>query len=433
MIHLERKEKRERSAFWLKAIYAALCSFAVYFCMYAFRKPFTAASFDQENFLGIDYKIWLVTAQVLGYTISKFYGIRFISGLMPDKRALTIIVFILISWIALLLFALVPPPFNIVLMFINGFPLGMIWGLVFSYIEGRKATEFMGATLAVSFIFSSGVVKTVGKYVTQWGVSEWWMPFVTGSLFFLPLLLFTWLLNKLPAPTAEDRMLRTERKPMTKDERRSFLTHFFPGIAMIVLTYTLLTALRDFRDNFANELWEELGFGSQPSIFTTAEVPVALIVLFCVGSLFMIKNNLKAFFITHYIIIAGYLISVAATFLFMNGLISPLFWMIAVGVGLYLSYVPFNCIFFERLIATYRVKSNVGFLMYIADSFGYLGSVLVLFMKNFVALELSWSRFFSNLILVISIVGIAGTALSLSYFRKKYISTSTTTAAIYAI
>jgi hypothetical protein len=31
--------------------------------------------------------------------------------------------------------------------------LGMLWGVVFSYVEGRKTTDFIGAALAVSFIF----------------------------------------------------------------------------------------------------------------------------------------------------------------------------------------------------------------------------------------------------------------------------------------
>lgn len=164
---------------WLIAVYAALCSFSVYFCMYAFRKPFTAAGFANQYFLNIDYKVWLVTAQVIGYMLSKFYGIRFISSMQKEKRAATIVILILTSWIALLLFALTPAPFNIVFLLVNGFPLGMVWGLVFSYLEGRKQTEFMGAVLAVSFIFSSGVVKSAGKtLLVNYHVSEMWMPFL---------------------------------------------------------------------------------------------------------------------------------------------------------------------------------------------------------------------------------------------------------------
>ena len=177
---------------WFISIYAALCSFCVYFCMYAFRKPFTAAGFEGLYFLRIDYKVWLVSAQLIGYMLSKFYGIRFIAGMQPGKRANMIIVLIIFAWIALFLFAVTPSPYNIIFLLLNGFPLGMIWGLVFSYLEGRRTTEFMGAVLSVSFIFSSGVVKTVGKgLMLNNHVSEFWMPFYTASIFLVPLFLFT--------------------------------------------------------------------------------------------------------------------------------------------------------------------------------------------------------------------------------------------------
>lgn len=81
-------------------------------------------------------------------------------------------------------------------MFLNGLPLGMIWGIVFSYLEGRKTTEILGIILCTSFIVSSGVVKSAGMWIMQyWGVSEFWMPVVTGALFLLPLLVL-FLLEK---------------------------------------------------------------------------------------------------------------------------------------------------------------------------------------------------------------------------------------------
>jgi hypothetical protein len=407
--------------YWMMALYAAVCSFSVYFCMYAFRKPFTAAGFNGLKFLDVDYKVWLVTVQVIGYMLSKFYGIRFISSMRREKRAITIVKLILISWVALLLFAIVPAPWNIVFLFINGFPLGMVWGLVVGYVEGRKRTEFMGAVLAVSFIFSSGVVKSVGKsLLVNFHISEMWMPFLTGLIFLVPMLLFTWLLNHIPPPTEQDVALRSVRKPMTAKERKDFLSMFLPGIVMIVITYILLTVLRDFRDNFANEIWTELGFKDKASIFAESEIPVSCIVLLCMSLLILVKNNIKAFMINHYIIIAGYVLSFVSTLLFTHQYISPVGWMISIGTGLYLSYVPFNAIYFERMIASYKVKGNVGFIMYVADAFGYLGSVAVLFVKQFFALHLSWTTFFTGAVFIISTVGIAGTILSAIYFQRKY-------------
>ena len=153
---------------------AALSAFCVYTCMYAFRKPFTAAGFDGLWFWGIDYKIWLVIAQTMGYTISKFAGIRFIAEMKNEKRATGIIKLVFIAWIALFFFAITPPPYNIIFLLLNGIPLGVIYGLVFSYLEGRKTTELLGAVLATSFIFASGFTQSVGKFVMlTWQVSQW--------------------------------------------------------------------------------------------------------------------------------------------------------------------------------------------------------------------------------------------------------------------
>lgn len=415
------KNVLEKMPAWFISLYAAICSFCVYFCMYAFRKPLTAAGFEGLYFLKIDYKVWLVSAQLTGYMLSKFYGIKFIAGMQHSKRANTIVLLIVMAWMALLLFAMVPSPWNIIFLLLNGFPLGMIWGLVFSYLEGRKTTEFMGAVLSVSFIFSSGVVKSIGKnLVINNNITEFWMPFVTGALFFIPLLVFTWLLNHIPPPTQEDIAMRSIRKPMTREERRHFINLFLPGIVVIVSTYVLLTILRDFRDNFSNELYAESGYENNASIFTLTETPVSLIVLVCMSLLILIKDNVKAFLINHFIIIIGYMVALAATLLFTYKLINPVWWMIFVGTGLYISYVPFNALYFERMIATYKVQSNVGFIMYVSDAFGYLGSVLILFVKEFSGVQLSWTDFFIRAIFIITAVGIAGTLIAAIYFRQKY-------------
>jgi hypothetical protein len=426
------KEKLESAPVWVLSVYTALTSFSVYFCMYAFRKPFTAAGFEGISYWNTDYKIWLVTAQVIGYMLSKFYGIRFISAMKGEKRAATIIKLIIASWLSLLLFGFVPAPYNIIFLLLNGFPLGMVWGLVFSFAEGRRTTEFIGAVLCSSFSLSSGVVKTVGKsLLLNWHMSEFWMPFTTGALFLLPMLLFVWLLNHVPPPTEKDIALRSVRPPMTKEERKTFLGMFMPGIITIVITYVLLTILRDFRDNFANELYAELGYGNNASVFTTTEIPVSLIVLLCIGLLTLVKHNFKAFLINHYIIIGGYTLALISTLLFTAHYINPIVWMMMVGTGLYLSYVPFNALYFERMIAAYKIRSNVGFIMYIADAFGYLGSVLILVAKEFVGVQLSWTSFFTNAVIIIAVIGITGTAIAAVWFKRKYLFVQSTVPSVY--
>lgn len=396
---------------------ASLAAFGTYFCMYAFRKPFSVATFDGVAFWGVDYKILLVIAQVLGYALSKFVGIKVISELKPDQRLLYLISLIGIAEISLLLFAWVPAPYNILFMFLNGLPLGMIWGIVFSYIEGRKFTDILGVVLSASFIVSSGVVKSVGLFVmNSWGVSEFWMPSVTGALFFVPLLICSLLLQRVPPPTAQDISSRTERIPMTAADRRDLVKKYFFPLVLIVLFYTFLTAFRDFRDNFARELWDSIGYQGDVSVFSTSEIIIAIIVLLIIGSIFYIKNNFKALLTYHALLIMGTLVLAVGTLLFQTGVLDPFIWMVCTGFGLYICYVPFNCLFFDRFIATYHVKGNSGFLIYIADSFGYVGSVLVLLYKNFGQANLSWLNFFIYGTYAVAFIGIGCTLVLYFHF-----------------
>ena len=59
--------------------------------MYGFRVPFKAAAYDYQYHLSttwlLDEKSVFVIAQVLGYTISKFIGIKVVSELAPDRRS----------------------------------------------------------------------------------------------------------------------------------------------------------------------------------------------------------------------------------------------------------------------------------------------------------------------------------------------------------
>lgn len=401
-------------------IHAIIASFGVYFCMYAFRKPFTIATFDAISYWGIDYKILLIISQVLGYMLSKFIGIKIISELKPKRRGMLLLAMIFFAEIALLLFAITPQPYNIIFMFLNGLPLGMVWGIVFSYLEGRRFTEILGVALSSSFIVSSGFVKTIGKYVMDdWHISEYWMPFVTGSLFILPLLFFIFLLEKLPNPDKEDQLLKTKRVPLTPKKRKKLFLRFAFPIIILVIFYTTLTAFRDFRDNFAREIWDSLGYQDSSSIYTTAEIPIAIAVLIILGSLGFIKNNMKAFVVYHYLLLLGTMLIGISTWLFQIQYLSPFTWMSLVGFGLYICYVPFGCIFFDRMVAVFKIKGNSGFLIYIADSFGYLGSMLVLLYKNFGQPSLSWLDFFKNGTYFISILGTVITITSLLYFIKK--------------
>ena len=416
---LQSKISREDFNFLLTASFAA---FITYLSMYAFRKPFTAATFDQLSLWGIDYKILLILSQLFGYTLSKYIGIKIIAELKPENRTKTLVYLILLAWISLFLFAIVPYPFNFPFMFFNGLPLGMIWGVVFSYLEGRRFTELLGAVMASSFIVASGLVKGVGRYlIDQWAVPELWMPFFTG-LIFLPALIFgAKLLHRLPPPNNEDIRLRTERVPMNYSDRKLFFQRFMPGIIFSVLIYVGLTIFRDLRDNFAIEFWTGYGYSNTPALLIFSEIPIAIVVLIIIALMIFIKDNKYAFFMNLIVNLFSGIFLLVITVLLMLNKFDPVYWMILAGFAMYLPYIIFHTVYFERWIAYFKIKSNIGFLMYISDAAGYLGSTLILLFKNFNPYQISWIDFFKVSGLITSLLIIILSLLTFFYFKKQHL------------
>jgi hypothetical protein len=416
----------ERIAKWLRraspaafSTYAIAAAFSAYFCMYGFRKPFAAATFEGEHLGEVDLKIALVISQIIGYALSKFLSIKIVTEIPPARRAMALVALVCVAEVALLFVGLLPPWGQVVAIFFNGLPLGAVWGLVFGFLEGRRTSEILGAGLSASYIVSSGAVKSVGRFVMQAGASDVWMPFLTGLLFLPPFLVAVWLLSALPAPDSEDVEARTARKPMDGPMRIAFFREFAFGLTALTVLYVFLTAYRDFRDNFAAEIWNELGMGDVPSIFTVSEIPVALVVLVGLALIYRITDNRRAFLTVHALMLGGTVLIGLSTLAFDLGLIGGVTWMIAIGTGLYLGYVPYGCMLFDRLIAATGIVGTAVFMIYVTDAFGYAGSVGVLLYKSFGQPDLSWLAFFRTFTYVTAVVCSLAFLASAVYFGRR--------------
>jgi len=207
-------EQKNRSVLtkWLESapstifvFYAIFFAFTTYFTMYAFRKPFAAAMYSGYEFGGFTLKAALVISQILGYAISKYIGIKVCSEIIRDNRLYALFILIISAEVSLILFAIVPIHWKVFAIFLNGLPLGMVWGLVVLYLEGRRTSELLLAGLSCSFIVASGVVKDVGRtLMMNLQISEWWMPAVTGLCFLPFFLLAAWLLDQVPSASQVD-------------------------------------------------------------------------------------------------------------------------------------------------------------------------------------------------------------------------------------
>lgn len=396
---------RERPGVALAA-WCVVAACGAYFCMYGFRKPFTAAEFIGLSLGGIDYKTILVTAQVLGYMLSKFIGIKVIAEMTPARRAAFFLALIAAAEVALLLFAVVPVPWNFACLFLNGLPLGLVFGLVLGFLEGRRQTEALTAALCASFIIGDGVTKSAGAYLLEAGVSETWMPFTAGLLFAGPLVFFVWMLTRVPPPSHEDVTARSERVPMNGPDRWQFFRRYAVGLTLLVLVYLLCTVLRSVRADFAPEIFRGLGLTGKPEVFAQSEILVGLGVMLASGLAVLIRNNRLAFFSALGLAVAGFVLVMAALLGQSARALSPLGFMVLLGVGLYLPYVVVHTTLFERLLAMTRDRGNIGYLMYVADAFGYLGYVAVMLAKNLVGVGGDFLAFFVALCWVIALTSV---------------------------
>ncbi len=404
---------------WLVNLWAIIAAFGTYFCMYMYRKPFTVAAFKQETLAaGVDgnwdQKAVLVSAQVIGYLISKIIGIRVVSEADRGRRAWMILGLIAAALASLLLFAVVPTSWQAPCMFLNGLPLGMVFGLVLGSLEGRQMTEALAAGLCASFILAGGVAKTVGQQLLdftqqrlQWSLaeSERWMPFLAGLVFLIPICFFVWMLHQVPPPTQMDQVARSPRDPMRKEDRWRILKTYSVGIGAIAGMYLLVSILRSLRDDFAREILTGLGATIKSSDYASIDFWVMLVATLANASAVFMKDNRKALELAFATCSVGFAVILASIlghrFWFS---LSPAMLMVLIGAGLYLPYVAVHTTVFERIIACTRDRANVGFMMYVADSVGYLGYAILILAKNFFIGQIPETKF-AEVFLWICILG----------------------------
>ena len=106
--------------------------------------------------------------------------------------------------------------------------------------------------------------------------------------------------------------------------------------------------------------------------------------------------------------------------LFQFGILGVETWMLLVGAGMYMAYVPVNGIYFDRIIGAFKYPGTVGFIVTLADTWGYMGSFGLQLYKNFGQANISYTAFLAYA--VYAMLGGYGVLVLFTYryFRKKY-------------
>jgi hypothetical protein len=308
-------------------------------------------------------------------------------------------------------------------LFCNGLMLGLVFGCVFAYLEGRRATESLVAGLCASFIMASGTVKTVGATLMQeYHVSPYWMPFATGAIFWLPLMVGVWMLQQVPPPDAFDVAARSERSPFNGVERRSFFTRYSTGFCLLILVMVLMTVFRSVRDDYAPEIWTNLGV-ARPAIFALSEVLVAFVVTALSATVVLVRDNYRAFVTGMSVCGGGFLIALATASCYQGTdrwtEQSAFLFMVLLGIGFYIPYMLFHTAIYERVTAMLREKSNAGFLLYLGDSGGYLLTVVMMAVFDLALKDrLNFMQLLFWLAWIIAPLCIVACLLTIAYFHR---------------
>lgn len=386
---------RKRLSDFLFILWAGGLALLSYSLVYALRKPFTAASFSDAEFFNIDYKVAVTISQILGYVISKFIGIKLISELKSEERFKFILTSVLLAEASLILFGLLSTPYNVAAMFLNGLSLGCMWGVIFSFIEGRRMTDILASLLGVSMVISSGTAKSVGLYVmNHLHVSEFWMPALIGAVALPLLLLLGYALNKLPEPTKEDIAMKSERETLNGKQRWELFRSYMPFLTMLFVANIAIVILRDIKEDFLVNIIDVSAFS--PWLFAQIDSVVTLIILVIFGLMVLVKDNLKALSVLFGLIITGMIVMSVVSFGQERMQLSPVIWLFIQSLCLYIAYLTFQTIFFDRFIACFKIRGNVGFFIVTTDFLGYTGTVVVLVLKEFCNPDINWASFYNQ-------------------------------------
>lgn len=419
---------RKRLSDFLFILWAGGAALLSYSLVYALRKPFTAASFENAEFFDMDYKVVVTISQILGYVISKFIGIKLISELKPEERFKFILTSVLLAEASLILFGLLSTPFNVAAMFLNGLSLGCMWGVIFSFIEGRRVTDILASLLGVSMVISSGTAKSVGLYVmNHFQVSEFWMPALIGTVALPLLLLLGWALNKLPEPNKEDIAMKSERETLNGKQRWELFKSFMPFLSMLFVANIAIVVLRDIKEDFLVNIIDVSAYS--PWLFAQIDSVVTLIILGIFSLMVLVKDNLKALSVLFGLIITGMIVMAVVSFGQQQLQLSPVVWLFVQSLCLYIAYLTFQTIFFDRFIACFRIRGNVGFFIVTTDFLGYTGTVLVLVLKEFCNPDVDWAVFYNRLAGYVGIFCCVTFICSFVYLHQRFRKETGVTAA----
>eukprot|EP00039_Didymoeca_costata_P029394 m.24490 g.24490 ORF g.24490 m.24490 type:complete len:448 (+) comp7612_c0_seq1:272-1615(+) len=404
------------------SIAVAICYIGVYFIKY----PMFVLSgdhYEKPLYLGISLSSWFGLATTSGYGISKVPAYFFVSEMNRSRRFILILSIILLYFILTVgFFAVSPGYIQISGVFLGGLFGSWIYTVLFTYLEGRRTTEVLAGVLNAAIVFGGSLARFVASLLLKHLPEHLhnWMPLFAAGMLLPASLICLAILNSQPAPSAQDEKQREVRKSMNTRERTKFMRKYAFGMFANILVFAILTTFRSFRDFFAVNIYSELlGHTPSASLYLLADWPAGFFSCGLITLVSLVKDNRVALNLLLYLSFSGNVMLCAVSFLFkLKILTNPTAFIVLIGVGLYLAYMPLGSILYDRLLAVSGTKGTTVFLIFVSDACGYLGTIGLLLYKNLDpdSQKANWEDFFVWACLSVSIISGALILISIPYF-----------------
>ena len=202
-----------------------------------------------------------------------------------------------------------------------------------------------------------------------------------------------------------------------------------PVLVMLFFANLFVTVLQDIKEDFLVKILDVDAAGLSSWAFAKVDATVTLIILCMFGLMSAVRSNIKVLCMLLGLVTCGTATLSSLAFNYSALQLQPMTWLFLQSLSLYTVYLSFQTLFFERFIACFKIKGNVGFFIITLDFIGYTGTVVVLIFKEFFNPAVNWLDFYN---LMSGYVGMAcsvafiGSAVYLiqRYRREKYAEVS---------
>ena len=244
------------------------------------------------------------------------------------------------------------------------------------------------------------------------------MPALIGGIALPILALLGYSLNRLPQPTAEDIAMESKRETLNGKQRWDIFKNFMPFLTLLFIANVVLTILRDIKEDFLVKIIDVSQYSSW--MFAQVDSVVTIIILVIFGLMVFVRSNLKALSILLGLIIISMVVMAVVSFGYEQLQLNAIVWLFIQSLCLYLAFLTFQTIFFDRFIACFKIRGNVGFFIAMNDFLGYTGTVIVLAVKEFFSPDINWTAFYNLMAGYVGVICFVAFVCSFIYLHQRY-------------